>query len=102
VEVTRAFLERIAQLDGKLGCYYRVDETGALAQAEAVDQKIARGEDPGRLGGVPVGLKDLFVTEGVETTAGSKILSGWAPPYDGTAVKKLKQAGAVLLGKLSM
>ncbi len=102
VEVARDYLARIAALDGKLGCYYRTDEAGALAQAQAVDDKIARGEDPGMLGGVPIGLKDLFVTEGLETTAGSKILQGWVPPYDGTAVARLRRAGAVVLGKLSM
>src|SRR5207245_3082149 len=88
--------------DAGLGSYYRVDAAGARAQAQAVDEKLARGEDPGLLAGVPVALKDLFVTEGLETTAGSKILEGWVPPYDGTPSKKLKQAGAVLLGKLSM
>ena len=101
-EVTEAYLGRIAAVDGALGCYYRVDAAGARAQARAVDEKIARGEDPGPLGGVPVALKDLFVTEGLETTAGSKILAGWVPPYDGTPSRRLKQAGAVILGKLSM
>jgi aspartyl-tRNA(Asn)/glutamyl-tRNA(Gln) amidotransferase subunit A len=102
VELARAYLDRIARVDPTLHSYYRVDEKGALAQAQAVDEKIAKGEDAGLLGGVPIGLKDLFVTNGVETTAGSKILEGWVPPYDGTAVARLKQAGAVLLGKLSM
>jgi aspartyl-tRNA(Asn)/glutamyl-tRNA(Gln) amidotransferase subunit A len=101
-EVTRAYLDRIAKLDGAIGSYYRVDAEGALAQARAVDAKIARGEEPGLLGGVPVGLKDLFVTRGLETTSGSKILAGWVPPYDGTAVARLRAAGAVILGKLSM
>jgi aspartyl-tRNA(Asn)/glutamyl-tRNA(Gln) amidotransferase subunit A len=102
VEVTRAFLERIARVDGKVGAYYRVDEAGALAQAAAVDEAVAHGRDPGALAGVPVGLKDLFVTDGVETTAGSRILAGWVPPYDGTAVERLKRAGAILLGKTAM
>jgi len=102
VEVTASFLARIERLDPALGCFYRLDRDGALAQARAVDAKVAAGEDPGSLGGVPVGLKDLFVTEGVETTAGSKILAGWIPPYDGTVVARLKAAGAILIGKLSM
>ena len=101
VEVTDAYLARIAKIDPSLGCFYRLDPT-ARDQARAVDEKIARGEDPGLLAGVPVALKDLFVTRDLETTAGSKILEGWVPPYDGTPSKKLKQAGAVLLGKLSM
>ncbi|HWE27034.1 MAG TPA: Asp-tRNA(Asn)/Glu-tRNA(Gln) amidotransferase subunit GatA, partial [Polyangia bacterium] len=99
VEVTDAYLQRIAA--DELGCFYRVDPT-ARDQARAVDDKLARGEDPGVLAGVPVALKDLFVTEGLETTAGSKILEGWVPPYDGTPSKKLKAAGAVIVGKLSM
>ena len=102
VEVAESFLARVRRLDPRLGCFYRVDEPGALAQARAVDAKLAAGQDPGALGGVPVGLKDLFVTRGVETTAGSKILAGWVPPYDGTAVARLKAAGAILIGKLSM
>jgi aspartyl-tRNA(Asn)/glutamyl-tRNA(Gln) amidotransferase subunit A len=102
VETARAFLDRITRIDPQLGCYYRVDEAGALAQAGAVDEALARGEDPGPLAGVPVGLKDLFVTEGLETTAGSKILKGWVPVYQGTAVHRLRRAGAVVLGKLSM
>jgi len=102
VEIAEHYLQRVERLDGRLGCFYRVDRDGALAAARAVDEKVARGEDPGPLAGVPVALKDLFVTAGVETTAGSKILEGWVPPYDGTAVARLKRAGAVILGKLSM
>ncbi|HEY1584869.1 MAG TPA: amidase family protein, partial [Polyangia bacterium] len=98
-EVTEAYLARAAA--DELGCFYRLDAS-ARDQARAVDEKIARGEDPGLLAGVPVALKDLFVTKGVETTAGSKILEGWVPPYDGTPSRKLKAAGAVLVGKLSM
>jgi aspartyl-tRNA(Asn)/glutamyl-tRNA(Gln) amidotransferase subunit A len=63
---------------------------------------VARGQDPGPLAGVPVALKDLFVTRGLPTTAGSRILAGWVPPYDGTVVEKLRAAGAVVVGKTSM
>jgi aspartyl-tRNA(Asn)/glutamyl-tRNA(Gln) amidotransferase subunit A len=101
-ELTRAHLDRIAAVDGKLGAFLLVDEPGALAQADAVDRAVARGEDPGPLAGVPVALKDLFCTRGLATTAGSKILEGWLPPYDGTVVERLRNAGAVLLGKLNM
>ncbi len=100
--ITDAYLARIAAVDGQLDCYERVDADGARALAKNVDEKIARGEDPGPLAGVPIGLKDIFVTNGVETRCGSKILEGWIPPYDGTVVARLKAAGAVLLGKLSM
>jgi aspartyl-tRNA(Asn)/glutamyl-tRNA(Gln) amidotransferase subunit A len=100
--VTDAYLARICAVDGPLGCYYRVDEAGARAAADAVDARVAAGEDPGPLAGVPIGLKDLFVTQGLETTAGSKILEGWIPPYDGTPARRLREAGAIVLGKLSM
>ncbi len=101
-EATRAYLDRIAALDPRLGCYLRVDERGALASAEAIDAGRLRGEAVGALGGVPVALKDIFVTEGLETTCASKILRGWIPPYQGTPARKLAEAGAVLLGKLNM
>jgi aspartyl-tRNA(Asn)/glutamyl-tRNA(Gln) amidotransferase subunit A len=101
-ELVRAHLDRIDRLDGTLGSYLLVDREGALARAAEIDAAIGRGEDPGPLGGVPVAVKDLFVTKGVSTTAASKILAGWVPPYDGTAVARLKGAGAVLLGKLNM
>ena len=97
-EVTRAFLDRIAAHDQALGCYLRVDERGALAQADAVDA----GRVTGPLAGVPMALKDLFVTRGLETTAGSQILRGWVPPYEGTPSGRLRQAGAVLLGKTNL
>ena len=99
VEVLEAHAARIAA--DTLGCFYRLDPT-AREQARAVDGKIARGEDPGLLAGVPVALKDLFVTKGLETTAGSKILEGWVPPYEGTPSRKLREAGAIVVGKLSM
>ncbi|MBI4509815.1 MAG: Asp-tRNA(Asn)/Glu-tRNA(Gln) amidotransferase subunit GatA [Deltaproteobacteria bacterium] len=101
-ELTRAYLDRIAALDATLGSYLLVDDAGALAAAAEIDKAIARGEKVGPLAGVPLALKDIFVTRGMETTSGSKILKGWLPPYDGTAVARLKQAGAVLLGKLNM
>ena len=101
-ELTRLYLDRIGSADPAIGSYLRVDADGALAAADAIDQAIARGDDPGPLGGVPVALKDIFVTRGLETTAASKILEGWIPPYDGTAVARLRAAGAVILGKLNM
>jgi aspartyl-tRNA(Asn)/glutamyl-tRNA(Gln) amidotransferase subunit A len=100
-ELARAYLDRIGALDDRLGAFLRVDEAGALAAAAEVDAAVARGDDPGPLAGVPVGLKDVLVTEGLVTTAASKILDGWVPPYDGTAVARLRAAGAVVLGKLN-
>src|SRR5262245_2952920 len=97
-EVTRAFLDRIATHDAQLGCYLAVDEPGALAQADAVDAGRVRGP----LAGVPVALKDIFVTRGLATTCGSKILKGWVPPYEGTPSGRLRAAGAIVLGKLNL
>ena len=101
VEVTDACLARIAERDGRLDCFELVDADGARAAAREVDARVARGE-PLALAGVPIGLKDIFVTKGVETKCGSKILEGWVPPYDGTAVARLRAAGAILVGKLAM
>ncbi len=101
-ELTRHYLDRVDALDPAIGSYLRVDADGALAAADTVNAAIARGDDPGPLGGVPVALKDILVTRGLETTAASKILAGWIPPYDGTCVARLRAAGAVILGKLNM
>jgi aspartyl-tRNA(Asn)/glutamyl-tRNA(Gln) amidotransferase subunit A len=102
VEVTQAYLHRVAALDEQLGCFLKLDAAGALAQAAAVDAQVAAGaaaELP--LCGVPVGIKDMLCTRGVETTAASRILRGFVPPYDATAVARLRAAGAVILGKLN-
>ena len=101
-EVTGAALARIEATDGKLGAFLKVTADRAQAQARASDERRGRGEVRSPLDGVPIGLKDLFVTKGVETTAGSKILAGFIPPYDGTVVERLEQAGAVVLGKLNL
>jgi aspartyl-tRNA(Asn)/glutamyl-tRNA(Gln) amidotransferase subunit A len=100
-ELTRAYLDRVASGDD-LGAYLLVDDEGALRRAVEIDRAIGRGETVGPLAGVPLALKDIFVTRGMATTAASKILGGWVPPYDGTAVARLRQAGMVLLGKLNM
>ncbi|KUL37108.1 glutamyl-tRNA amidotransferase [Streptomyces sp. NRRL F-4489] len=102
VEVAEAHLARIEAVDEKVHAFLHVDREGALAQARAVDEKRARGEKLGPLAGVPVALKDIFTTEGMPTTVGSKILEGWLPPYDATLTKKLKAADAVILGKTNM
>jgi aspartyl-tRNA(Asn)/glutamyl-tRNA(Gln) amidotransferase subunit A len=102
VEATRACLARIAQVDGKVKAFLRLDEKGALAAAEASDARRKAGNPASPLDGVPIGLKDIFLTEGVETTAGSRILQGFIPPYDATVVSLLKQAGLPIVGKLNM
>ena len=98
VEVAQAHLDRIAAVDDGLNAFLHVDTGGALAQAARVDA----GEVRGPLAGVPLALKDVIVTKGVPTTAGSKVLEGWIPPYDATIVTKMRDAGIVVLGKTNM
>ncbi|MEU6175259.1 Asp-tRNA(Asn)/Glu-tRNA(Gln) amidotransferase subunit GatA [Streptantibioticus parmotrematis] len=102
VDVAQAHLDRIDAIDEKVHAFLHVDTEGALAAARAVDAKRAKGEELGPLAGVPLALKDIFTTEGVPTTVGSKILDGWIPPYDATLTRRLKEAGVVILGKTNM
>jgi aspartyl-tRNA(Asn)/glutamyl-tRNA(Gln) amidotransferase subunit A len=92
---------RIASEDAKIGAYLMLSKERALAQASRLDRAAAKGETLPPLGGVPVAIKDVMVTRGVRTTAGSKILENYIPPYDCTAVARLEAAGAVILGKLN-
>jgi aspartyl-tRNA(Asn)/glutamyl-tRNA(Gln) amidotransferase subunit A len=98
VEVTQAHLDRIAAVDDQVHAFLHVDTDGALAQAHRVDA----GEVTGPLAGVPLALKDVIVTRGVPTTAGSRILDRWVPPYDATIVERMRAAGVVVLGKTNM
>ena len=103
VEVTQAHLDRIAAVDGAVHAFLHVDAEGALAQAARVDAAIGdRHSVSGPLAGVPLALKDVIVTRGVPTTAGSRILEGWRPPYDATVTERLRAAGVVVLGKTNM
>jgi aspartyl-tRNA(Asn)/glutamyl-tRNA(Gln) amidotransferase subunit A len=97
--VAEAALARIAARDGTLHAFLSVDRAGALASAAAVDAAVAAHRDPGPLAGVPVAVKDVLCTRGLATTAGSRFLEGWVPPYDAAAVARLRAAGAVVLGK---
>ena len=97
-----ASLARIRALDGKVHAFLRLTEPQARADAAAAARRRSQGKPLSAIDGVPIALKDIFCTEGVETTAGSRILEGYVPPYDATAVRKLKQAGAVIVGKLNM
>jgi aspartyl-tRNA(Asn)/glutamyl-tRNA(Gln) amidotransferase subunit A len=114
-EVTQAHLDRIAAVDGSVHAFLHVSGELALAQADAVDRAIAAGDGPGAgagvgaagaplspLAGVPLALKDIVVQRGVPTTAGSKILEGWRPPYDATVTTRLLDAGVVILGKTNL
>jgi aspartyl-tRNA(Asn)/glutamyl-tRNA(Gln) amidotransferase subunit A len=102
VEVAQAHLDRINAVDEKVHAFLHVDTDGALDAARAVDAKRAAGEELGPLAGVPLALKDVFTTKGVPTTAGSKMLEGWRPPYDATVTRRLRDAGVVILGKTNM
>ena len=101
VEVTRHFIERVTKLDPVINSFISMNEK-ALDEAKAVDQLIAGGKDAGPLAGVPIAVKDLLCTEGLRTTAGSKILANFIPPYSATVVNRLRAAGAVVLGKTSL
>lgn len=99
-ELTQRFLQRIKQ-HPELNCYITVTEDSALAQAQAADDMLAKGEG-GLLTGIPIAHKDIFCTEGVKTSCGSKMLDNFTAPYNATVVEKLNQAGVVVLGKLNM
>lgn len=101
VELTKACLARIKEVDGKIRAFLTVCEKEALADARKADERIKRGEKSELLG-IPYAAKDNIMTKGVRTTAGSKILENYIAPYDATIVKKLKQAGAVLIGKTNL
>jgi aspartyl-tRNA(Asn)/glutamyl-tRNA(Gln) amidotransferase subunit A len=101
VELTQAFLERIEASQGTLNAFISVTREAALAEAAAADRALASGTG-GALTGVPIAHKDLFCTRGVRTTCGSRMLDNFVSPYDATVVAKLRQAGAVMLGKTNM
>ncbi len=102
MEATTAYLERIESLDGKLHTYVTVTADKALEAAKIAEQEIVRGDYRGAMHGVPVAVKDQIQTEGILTTCGSPVFGDNVPTEDATVIKKLKAAGAVLLGKLNM
>lgn len=101
-EVTAAHLDRITEVDGDLHAFLSIGGDQALAAADAVDARRAAGEEPGDLAGVPIAVKDLFCYTGLPTTAASRILEGWRPPYDATITQRILAAGLVLLGKTNL
>jgi aspartyl-tRNA(Asn)/glutamyl-tRNA(Gln) amidotransferase subunit A len=101
VALAEAYYAKIETDDPKIGAFLTLSKERAMAKASEMDAMAARGEKLPPLGGVPVGIKDVMVTKGVRSTAGSKILGNYVPPYDCTAVARLEAAGAVVLGKLN-
>ncbi len=101
-ELTSAYLERIREVEPKVGAYITVTEELAMQQAKNADGKLARKEAVTALTGIPLGIKDVLCTKGTKTTCASKILENFIPPYDATVVSRLADAGAVFLGKLNM
>jgi aspartyl-tRNA(Asn)/glutamyl-tRNA(Gln) amidotransferase subunit A len=99
--LAEAFYAKIQKDDPQIGAYLILSKDRALDQADRIDRSASRGEKLPPLGGVPIGIKDVLSTRGVRTTAGSKILGNYVPPYDCTAVLRLEAAGAILLGKLN-
>ncbi|MCI0359065.1 MAG: Asp-tRNA(Asn)/Glu-tRNA(Gln) amidotransferase subunit GatA [Planctomycetaceae bacterium] len=102
VELVKAYAERIRRFDGQIKAFLHLDIDAALAKAREIDARRAAGQPMGKLGGLPVAIKDVLCTQGIRTTCASKILENFVPPYDATVVRKLKEADAVIIGKTNM
>ena len=102
LELTRRYLDRIKTLNPTLNAYLAMMEEDAFATARRAEREIGKGNYRGPLHGIPFSIKDNIATKGVTTTAGSKILADWVPDFDATVVERLKNAGAVILGKTNM
>ncbi len=100
-ELTQAVLDHIQATDDRIHSYLTVSREAALKQAEAADRQLSQGTAPSPLCGVPIALKDVILTQGIRSTAGSKILEQFIPPYDATVARLLKEAGAVIVGKVN-
>ncbi len=101
-EILESHLAAIDAREGEIHAFNLVTSEEARAAAAEVDRKVAAGIDPGPLAGVPIAVKDNMCTRGVPTTCSSKILDGWKPPYDATVVSRLREAGAVMIGKTNL
>jgi len=102
LELTQYYLSRIKKLNPTLNAYLTVCEKEALTQAQAADERIRKGQRKGILDGLPLAIKDNLCTAGIRTTAGSRMLENFIPPYDAFVIEKLKEAGAVILGKTNL
>ncbi len=102
VEIVQASLDAMQALEPKLHSFLHIMADQALAQAQQVDAKIAAGEEIGLLAGIPTGIKDNLCTQGIPTTCGSRILQNFVPPYESTVTQKLRDVGAIAVGKTNM
>ena len=102
VELTEAVFARIAAVDERIHAYLTLARESALAQAREADRRLKLDRDPAPLLGVPIAVKDNFLTAGLRTTCASKILGDFVPPIDATTVKRLRAAGAVIVGKTNL
>lgn len=102
VEVTKAYLDSIKKEGGITNAYITVLEEEALKKSTAIQERINKGEHISQLAGVPVAIKDNICTQGIHTTAGSKMLSNFIPPYNATVIEKLERAGAIIIGKTNL
>jgi len=102
VDLTKALLDRIEEIDGELNSFITVLRDHSLKSAEEAEKQIISGTYKGPLHGIPMGIKDIFVMRNVKTTCGSKILENFIPPYDSTVVRKLTDSGATIVGKNNM
>ena len=100
-DLTWASLDAIGRTDREVNAWVRLADEAAYEAAAEVDRRRAAGDPVGPLAGIPVGVKDMICTRGLETTAASKILAGFVPPYDATVVRRLREADAIVLGKLN-
>ncbi|MFZ5967017.1 MAG: Asp-tRNA(Asn)/Glu-tRNA(Gln) amidotransferase subunit GatA [Bacillota bacterium] len=101
-ELVRSSLDRIQKLDEKVRAFITLCEEEAMKEAEQIDEKLERGEELGSLAGIPVAVKDNMCTKGIKTTCASKILEDFVPPYNATVVERLKESGAIIIGKTNL
>ena len=98
-ELVESCLRRIDELESELKAWVTIDRDSVLAEARRLEEECKQGKFRGLLHGIPVGIKDIYYTAGIKTTAGSPLLADFVPQYDATAIARLKQAGAIILGK---
>ncbi len=102
IELCQQVFKRIKEDDDEIGAYLYLAEEEALTKANMIDDQLSKGENPGRLAGIPIAIKDVMCTKGMPTTCGSKILQNYIPPYNATVVERLEAEGAIVIGKTNM